>query len=104
VEIKEFLMRTNSLFLADFETESIHLSQNPTKDVLEVQILLHNERSLSFSIWDSTGRRLKVFDGRIYNSGSTNDELKIDGLNDGLYYLKAVGGPEEWSKPFLVQR
>ena len=91
--------------LPELEGENIQVSKNPSEDqLLEVRILLDNERILSFSIWDSTGRKVKTFDAKSYNIGPTYEKLATHGLNDGLYYLNATGSPEERAIPFLIRQ
>lgn len=88
--------------LLEPDVVGVELSQNPIQNSVSVTVNVSGSERITFSIWDATGRQVQTFVAKSYDTGTTVETLKLNGLTNGLYYLKVTGGPDPYSLPFLI--
>ncbi|MFH1050778.1 MAG: T9SS type A sorting domain-containing protein [bacterium] len=70
--------------------ENLRVFPNPVKDILNVKFELKENRDITFSIYDLSGRKIKdVSKSEQYSSGTISHSLYLSDLQKGMYYIVA---------------
>ncbi len=76
---------------------------NPAKDLFHISFYTPNEQKVTFTIYDLTGKRVKVlFDG-LTSKGNHVMQVNSDELQRGVYFCEAVGGSAKTITKLLIE-
>ena len=95
----------NTGFANSFGPSQVLIYPNPTSDVAVVKCELPTAGTMSYAVFDATGRSLMQIDRGIQPSGTCMEILPLRALNlaDGIYFLKIQHGTSRpVIRPLLV--
>jgi hypothetical protein len=76
---------------------------NPFNPVTNISFTLPNESEVNLSVYDSSGRQVKVLAKGTYSKGRHTVEFSADGINSGSYYYSLKDGTgKETAKKMLI--
>lgn len=80
------------------------IAPNPASFETEVLISLNNESSVNISLFDLSGRRIKVFSSSELPAGEHAIKLDVTGIESGYYFIRAASREFELNTPFIISR
>jgi hypothetical protein len=77
---------------------------NPVSKLLQVEYLLENQTSCSLSIYDASGKLLRiVFSGAVKPAGLNRESIPVSDLTGGVYFVKIEAGTKRFAGTFVRQ-
>lgn len=80
----------------DLSINSLNVYPNPASSNINIELKLYKKETISFSIYDNTGRLVREENTQTYESGFNTVNIDINNLDQGIYILKATTNNKEF--------
>lgn len=84
------------------ELHGVSVYPVPARDRLTVQFYLNTGQEVKFSLYDITGRELYAIAEAPYGAGEQKQEIRTDGLPDGIYFLRTEAGGTTYTRKVVI--
>jgi hypothetical protein len=84
-------------------TNTVKIYPNPTKDVINIELVSSHEQNVSFSLYDAMGRAVRGVVSKKMESGVNNFQFNLTNLPKGTYYIKINDGEQEINKLIVLE-
>jgi flagellar hook assembly protein FlgD len=84
-------------------TNTVKIYPNPTKDVINIELVSSNQQSVSFALYDAMGRTVRGVVSKKMESGVNNFQFNLTNLPKGTYYIKINDGEQEINKLIVLE-
>ena len=83
-------------------TTSLNMYPNPVRDEAKVSFELKSNSTVSYQVYDMTGRMVKVVNLGTLTAGNHEVNVSVDGLSNGAYLLRLNAGASTSTVKFMV--
>ena len=84
-------------------TNAVKIYPNPTKDLINIELVSSNEQNVSFSLYDAMGRTVRGIVSKKMDLGVNNFQFNLTNLPKGTYYIKINDGEQEINKLIVLE-
>ena len=91
---------TNVLSSEDFEFKDFALYPNPNNGSFKISFIPETNDDIEIIVYDISGR--KIYDNKFQNSGLFNQELQINTISAGVYFVNIQNGENKMIKKILL--
>lgn len=97
-----FNLSSNQVEPGEDSIEGLSIFPNPTKDNLHLSFNLRRATTLSISLLDQTGKRVKLFQNKRLDIGLQDLNFSIEGLSPGAYFVQLRGEGRRYGKRVIL--
>jgi hypothetical protein len=82
----------------------VSLFPNPATNHLYVRYNVRNQQNAILEIYNIEGKNISSYKNKINDDGSYLEDININGLDNGLYFIKLIIGNNTYSKSFVINK
>ena len=92
---------TNVLSSEDFEFKDFALYPNPNNGSFKISFIPETNDDIEIIVYDISGK--KIYDNKFQNSGLFDQELQINTISSGIYFVNIQNGENKMVKRIIVE-